>query len=435
MLADEANMTDNSLINQASLEKRDAQTESSLQNSPSNSSSTYAVRDKGPLNRDPSVQQSPQHQSEPSALGSVDPYIAKSKEGVSNAAAQQSELDAAVTTDEEDDNVLPPATVPNIRLAGAEHYTKHRRTKKPRLAAQDDEDEAAEDLVPAQEPAFPQEQTSLSARSPGSKKNPGVSQHTPKIRNSAISPRASVVPSSSVRSARSTPRGKISLPETRILFASSTTTDGSKAFMKFLANHGIHKANSVQDCTILCVGHDKELKRTSNLILAVLAGKKIVTENWVSESVKAKQILDFEGYLATDPVREAEWGTSLSDAIARGEQGVKPFLDWSFCFTPAVKAQLGKGFADLKAPCVAAGAKSIQNTIPRKGPQELCTTVVIATNNDKDLENLRGNGWRVYAKEMITLSILRGSLELESDEFLIENEAPKQTGKGKKRKR
>ena len=186
---------------------------------------------------------------------------------------------------------------------------------------------------------------------------------------------------------------------------------------------------------MLCVGKGKELKRTGNLMWAVLTGKQVITEDWISESVRAKQILDIDNFLATDPVREAQWGTSLNDSIARGVQGLKPFESWSFCFTPAVKADLGKGFTDLKEICTAAGAKSIQNTVPRKGPQKLCTTVMIATSDDKDLDFLRGNGWKVYSKEIITLSILRGSLDLDSDEFLLESNAPAQASKSKKRKR
>ena len=434
----EGNTTDDAVQNQAPLEEIDARVEPDLHGSPSSNPSSRKVCDTNPVAHDPSVQRSPQYQSGPSARGSSIPKrtkIAESRGSMATAGSHKINSEDVVTTDEEEYDNPAPAAKPIREMLGADPHTGQRRTKKPRLALQDNEDGAAEDLISNQEPAVPQEQTSLSTRSSGSKKKSAMPQHTPKPRKSTIAPRSSIDPSPSTRSTRSTPRETTSSPEIRVLFASSTTTDESKPFMKFLATHGVHKATSVQDCTILCVGKGKELKKTSKLIMAVLAGKKVITENWVSESVKAKRILDFEDYLATDPVREAEWGTTLSDAVTRGEGDLKPFDHWSFCFTPAVKSELAKGFADLKALCIAAGAKSIQNTIPKKGPQEPFTTVLIATNDDKDLDILRGKGWKVYTKEIITLSILRGSLDLESDEFLIETEATKQTGKSKKRKR
>lgn len=77
-------------------------------------------------------------------------------------------------------------------------------------------------------------------------------------------------------------------------------------------------------------------------------------------------------------------------------------------------------------------------TIPRKGPQEPYRTIMIATSNDKDAGFLQRNGWTVYTKDLITLSVLRGTLQIESEEFVIEGQTPPSetgTSKGKKRKR
>lgn len=120
---------------------------------------------------------------------------------------------------------------------------------------------------------------------------------------------------------------------------------------------GVQKATSIDDCTVLCIGKDAELKKTSNLVLAVLSGKDIVTDNWISASASAKKLLDIEEYRATDPEREEEWGISLTDAIARNREGLQPFSNSIFGFTSAVKSELGKGFADMKSICLKAGAK------------------------------------------------------------------------------
>ena len=268
-----------------------------------------------------------------------------------------------------------------------------------------------------------------------------IKPRTPLSKKSPATPEAPVEPSSSSRITRSTTRdspSKVqkSLPKFRVLFASSTTMDKSKAFMKFLAAHGVQKATSIDDCTILCVGKEAELKRTSNLVLAVLNGKDVITDTWISESVNAKVLLDVEQYKATDPSREDEWGTTLTDAIARGKEGLQPFVNWSFCFTQAVKTELGKGLTDVKNICLQGGAKSIQATLPRKGPQDPGRTIMVASNgDDKDVGILQQNGWKVYSKDIITLSILRGSLQLESEEFVIQGKSTPQAGKSKKRKR
>lgn len=272
--------------------------------------------------------------------------------------------------------------------------------------------------------------------SPSVQKKPTTAKPTPKPRKSLATPERPVEPSSSNRSTRSAGQDTTAKPQDpaaaiRVLFASSTTIDKSKAFMKFLSAHGVQTATSINDCTILCVGRDAELKKTSNLILAVLSGKSVIADSWIKDSANAKELLDYEDYKATDPSAEEEWGTSLADAIARGRDGLKPLTNWSFCFTPVVKNELGKGFADIKTICLEAGAESIQATLPRKGPQEPCRTIMIAASNDKDTAVLHGRGWKTYSKDIITLSVLRGSLQMENEEFEIQATNPPQTGKGK----
>lgn len=336
--------------------------------------------------------------------------------------------DADVTTDEE----RPENESPEKPDAGAAANGYHKLSERTRRHSSDPS------------PASPNDQTAKTtpqlrgkSASPSILKKPATSKRTPKPRKSLTTSERPLEPSSSNRSKRSATRDATAKPQDsatviQVLFASSTTMDTSKAFMKFLSAHGVQTATSINDCTILCVGKDAELKKTSNLILAVLTGKSVIADSWISDSVNAKELLDYEDYKATDPSAEEEWGTTLVDAIARGKEGLKPFIDWSFCFTPAIKTELGKGFADIKTICLEAGAKSIQATLPRKGPQEPCRTIMIATGNDKDTGSLHEKGWKTYSKDIITLSALRGSLQLESEEFEIQaKKSPPQTGKGK----
>ena len=113
-------------------------------------------------------------------------------------------------------------------------------------------------------------------------------------------PSISASPYSSMRSTRSAARDEhdfVSSSNTgmRIVFASSSSAGNSKQFLKFLSKKGVTLVQSVHDCTVLCVG--KELKKTSKLILAVVLGKDIITDNWVTDSVKGDDLLSLVPYV------------------------------------------------------------------------------------------------------------------------------------------
>ena len=204
----------------------------------------------------------------------------------------------------------------------------------------------------------------------------------------------------------------------RILFASSTNIDTQSRCMSFLQRNGAVKVDSVYRCNLLCVGKGKELKRTSKLIQAIASGIDVVTDEWILQSVKDGRLLDPSAFLARDPEREAEWGITLSEAIERGKQGRKPFEGWTILFTPTLKKELGKGFTDLKEIAMHAGAKTVRAVIPRKTPDEMAKTLLLAAEDD-DVSIFQENGWKCYRKDILTLSVLRSALDSESDEFLL----------------
>lgn len=254
----------------------------------------------------------------------------------------------------------------------------------------------------------------------------------------ARSPTNSIESSNSLRSIRSAVHEDVSNMSftargMRILFASSTSVGDSKQFTKFLSKEGVKRVNSVDKCTTLCVGKE-ELKKTSKLILAVLLGREIIRDAWVVDSATSGKLHDLDGYLARDPQREAEWGVSLRDAIERGRQGTKVLLDIEVVFTPSAKKELGKGFGDLREIATYAGAKRISASLPKKSPEQSPTTIIIAIPTDSDLPALQTLGWACYSKEIISLSVLRGVLDMSSDEFLVGHKTTKPAA-SKKRKR
>ena len=249
------------------------------------------------------------------------------------------------------------------------------------------------------------------------------------------SPSSLVDPSSLTRNTRSTARDENNSPLSKdggkcIVFASSSSAGDSKPFLKFLSSKGVKKVKSVHDCTILCVGN--ELKKTSKLILAVLLGKDIVTDSWVTDSVKGDSLLGVVPYMARHPEKEADWGISLDEAIWRGKNGLKVLQDQNVLFTPSAKKELGKtGFDELMEIARCAGAKSVSAALPKKNSGEKARTIVVGTQDKAEMAELRRLGCRVYVKDIISLSILRGKLDLDSDEFLIKE----QEKESRKRKR
>lgn len=207
----------------------------------------------------------------------------------------------------------------------------------------------------------------------------------------------------------------------RVFFSSSTTIDRASKRLTFLERNGVTKVNSVEECDILCVAKG-ELKKTGSLVLAVISGKEVITDDWINTSISKGELLDPRSFLARDPVKEAEWKIDLREAIGRGKRGIKPFLNSSFFFTSAAKKDLGKGFTDLKAIAMHAGAKSVQVSIPKKPSQigDKSQTFIIAAQDDGELPALEEAGWRSFNKDIITLSVLRGTVDVDGNEFLIQ---------------
>lgn len=255
-------------------------------------------------------------------------------------------------------------------------------------------------------------------------KNPVQSQEssqstlsTPRNQRKPTEPPSSNMSS---RATRQGQRGQGSSQDqvTRVVYASSTSVEESTAYTKFLRQHHVKQVKNVKDCDVLCTGKG-ELKRTSKLLLATLTGKEVVTDQWIIQSAEQNQLLDTAGFVPEDKKRKQEWGTSLADAIERGRQGLKPFEGWTINFTPSAKKELGTSWSELKEICLVAGVTAVHAMIPRKSPEEMDPTIVIAASNEADQATLEERGWRIFTKDIITFSALRGGIDADSDEFLV----------------
>ena len=181
---------------------------------------------------------------------------------------------------------------------------------------------------------------------------------------------------------------------------------------------------------MLCVG--KDLKKTSKLIMAILLGKDLVSDTWVIDSSKHGELLDSTSYFPHDAEREAEWGLNLIEAAQRGEDRTRVFDGWNIVFSASAKKELGStGFKDLKGIVMLAGARKVTATLPKKAPEDVPSTIVIGSAEDSTLPTL--TKWKFYTKDLISLSVLKGRLDLENDNFLVREAGTAKVGKKRKR--
>lgn len=232
----------------------------------------------------------------------------------------------------------------------------------------------------------------------------------------------SLAPSSSTRSTRSAvPEGSnpmnIQDGGIRVLFSSNTAIGNSSTFKKFLKERGVKIVQNIKDATCFCVGKG-ELKKTTKFIMAVLKGVDIIREDWVTESARLKELQALDSFIAKDPTREHAWGTNLEEAVERGKQGVRVFLGWTIIITSSAKKDLGKtNFADFKDIAMSAGATNVTSTLPKADQDQPESIIIVGTPGDTSIPAVANR--RCYTKDIISLSVLRGNLNIEMDEFLL----------------
>lgn len=157
---------------------------------------------------------------------------------------------------------------------------------------------------------------------------------------------------------------------------------------------------------------DGDLTKTSKLLVAIARGIPIVTDKWLFDSAKAGHFLATADYIPSAPKQEQEWNIKLSQIIGHPKT---PFQGYTIHFTSSLKAAY-KPFADIEHVCKAAGAKKITSTRMERSRD---IVVLAKDEQDPDVIKLMQEGITCYSRDLITQSILRGSVDLQSAEFQI----------------
>ena len=211
-------------------------------------------------------------------------------------------------------------------------------------------------------------------------------------------------------------------PEPKVYFASNTSIDRKKGAMKAFQELGGVKVTDINAANFLCVKDDK-LVKSSSLLQAILQGMHIVTERWISACQRDGNLPDPENYIPSDPDRELEWSFEIASAVRRGRDGFPPLLaDITVWFTRRLKQSLKtQVLRDLSNVASGLGAGDIKFGIPLHqallhGSVE---DVVVGIENDPQAAQVGRLGHHLYDKDLLTMAVFRGKLDLESTEFRV----------------
>ncbi|KAF2185736.1 hypothetical protein K469DRAFT_631630 [Zopfia rhizophila CBS 207.26] len=220
-------------------------------------------------------------------------------------------------------------------------------------------------------------------------------------------------------------------PKPVVAFSNSGIQDNS-SFIKFLKAHGGTKVDSAKDGkhNILCV-KPGTLKKSTKLLLSIALGVPIVTDEWLKESAKKNRFLDTKSYIPEVPQQEEEWSFSMSNIWGEPQSDL---LEGKIVyFTPALK-KMYEPFKEVEDVCKAVGARRVIHK-PGKEVKDSTDTIILALEEgDPDAVLLAENGHTCYHRDLLTISILRGEFDLESDEFKIKPVSSQQKKRGRPRK-
>ncbi|KAF2087484.1 hypothetical protein K490DRAFT_57088 [Saccharata proteae CBS 121410] len=218
----------------------------------------------------------------------------------------------------------------------------------------------------------------------------------------------------------------------RVVFSGDSKVEEMKTTKKFLLKNGIEFVNNVSEdgCDMLCIGTGAPIK-TAKLLLAVLLGKQIITSRWTSESAKANCILKPDKYLPANAPPDWHWGSDVGAALARDRRSL--FEGKTIFFTRAVKKEYGDGFKAFRDIILKAGAEDV---VSKPASEVRDGYVVIALEHgDRDAVSVSEAGIQCYQRDLLSMSILRGDCDLESEEFrFTPMGSQQQAKKGRKRK-
>jgi hypothetical protein len=162
----------------------------------------------------------------------------------------------------------------------------------------------------------------------------------------------------------------------------------------------------------VCVLNGDKLTTTAKVLRSLALGKLVVTEDWIMMSKKAKELLEPEDFVHKD----------LKHTIEKDRSVI--FHGINLFFTTALAEAYGKGFKAIKDLAKDAGANHVEvGSTGSFGSFKNGRMEVICfgqRDNDPDVERLQqSHKVKVYHKNLLTQSILKGELDMDGDEHVL----------------
>ncbi|KAF4544776.1 BRCT domain-containing protein [Lasiodiplodia theobromae] len=212
----------------------------------------------------------------------------------------------------------------------------------------------------------------------------------------------------------------------RVAFSNTKVTE-REGSLTFLRKSGVKIVEKVTEkgCDIVCIGSiNGTYVKSAKLLLGLALGKTIASDSWVLNSRKAGKLLDPSQYPPLNAPSEWGWGDDETQAsnilnVDRSEL----FKGKCFFFTSATRKEYGSGFSDIEKIVQACGAKVMAKSAREYKHGD--NNIIVATDHDLEAMSLTGADKdgeyrQCYSKELISMSVLRGSLDLENEDFLIQ---------------
>ncbi|KAM0721177.1 hypothetical protein Q7P37_003464 [Cladosporium fusiforme] len=204
-----------------------------------------------------------------------------------------------------------------------------------------------------------------------------------------------------------------SKPPTKILLSKSNYADDKK-MKAWLKKHNTTIEENIpgKRSNFVCVVGKGVMGTTAKVVRSLALGKKVVTDQWLEDSMTEDQFLDLDAYIHDDLKETATVNRS------------KLFAGKTLFFTTALKASYGKiGFTNAEQLATEAGATHVESGSAKKaaGTYASGTIILGLEGDDRDAVMLtQEEGRKVYQKDLLTQSIIRGELLSEGDEFAWE---------------
>ncbi|KAK4947537.1 hypothetical protein LTR10_013482 [Elasticomyces elasticus] len=336
-------------------------------------------------------------------------------------------------------DALPTPVSPTLSNDG--HKTHEAGiTQKKRKLAEIESDSLAGQSQQNDEHASPVTDFANSIRSQGSADPEQRTERRRSARGVRQSPRTpghpnSDISSSSATTERGSPRKRMrrdssgsslatqGVFEPVVVFSGNTVVDQDQNAMAALKLLGGRVTKSINEANMLCVP-DGSMKKTSKLIMAVARGIEIVTESWIVETQRSGSFPAVEDFLPNDPSREQLWNFDLKAALQRGKAGLTHLLSGTtVILTKQVRTDLGNLEREISQIATMLGADAVKNRLPALKDKAKYTEndlLIIGTPNDPQGALIGRLGQKLFNKDILTMAVLRGDVERESPEFLLE---------------